>query len=173
MITFKQFTADPKLKADALTFLSQVTLSSKLGTEPREEVLEYLRASVDNKVYTVYRGLSLGRIQSHEKKELYSLLAVGKPVPEKYAIPDSGQTVIHTTTKLSVAKRYARGGAVSIVYAIEVPSNFIIFDSNNINNCFNRQEVPADDWNYFRSEAEVLVSKKAQFKTSIISFNIV
>lgn len=167
---FFEFNESTDTKDVALDFIKQVTLSSKLGNDPSALVIAYLRQSVKTGDYLVYRGISIGSLTPDQRRYFRANpINVGDEIPEMFRIPNQGQTVIHTTTKISVAKQYARGGELSLVYELVIPNDQVLFDSAYVSKCFKEADFDHNTWSYFKIEKEVLVQQGSQFSTKVIA----
>lgn len=174
MKTFAQVMEDfSDAKQKAITFLDQVTLSSRFGTEPDMYVRHVLKPSTypltgpDQTGRTaLYRGINLNHLDSSAKDALKGL-AVGSSVPAEYERPNTGQILIHTTTDQSIAEKYAGDGCF-MVFEMMVPNYDIIADTSQLRQSFSDDDFTPDNWKYFDNESEVLVALKAMFSTRIL-----
>lgn len=148
-------------KSQSISFLNHVTLSSRLAPQPSNGVVEFLSKTRNQETYKLYRGLSLDGNE-------FSSLKPGDEVPDNLARPNGNQTVIHTTSDIDVARKYASGKDVSFVYEIEVSPDQVLFDANNLSECFDDEDMSDDKLKYFLGEKEVMLFRNAVFKATVL-----
>jgi hypothetical protein len=173
MKRFKEFISEEMtyddIKYEALKFINLITTSSKLGTLPKKEVLSYLAKTKKQSEYNVFRGIRLFDLSVIDKNEIENNMSIGSEVLGKFTRPNNGQAVIHTTHDLSIAENYAECNQLSLVYQMTLNSDGVIFDSNGVLKIFDKSDLLPEDYDYFRTEKEVLVYPDADFTTKIIS----
>lgn len=135
----------------ALSFVEHITDSSRLGVAPNNVVRSFLRATVTDGSYQVYRGLCLPAYDHS--------LVIGKDAPEQYHRPLAGPVCIHASLSRSVAESYAR--APGFVMGILTGSHNVLFDSRQAERVF--PDLSDDMRAYFRESQEVLLNLDAQF----------
>lgn len=146
----------------ALLFLDHITTSSRLGVIPDRATLSFLRATVENKTYRLYRGIALDGHHTEAK--------VDDPLDEKLARPEGAQLVIHTTKNLEFAFDYARGKGSGIVYRILCDSSQVMFDGTRAKEIF--PDLSKENQDYFKNSKEVLLFKDSIMQTRVLALNI-
>lgn len=179
MIGYRQFCEDfTSGKTKAKTFIDQITISSRFGVAPDDSVRRFLQPTMwgmprlkdGSAAVTVYRGLNLNHLDSHEKDALRGL-QVGSSVPQQYQRPNTGQILIHTTKDRQVAEKYA-GNGTRMVIRMLVPYLDVVCDTSNLRLVFDESDFTPEDWNYFDNESEVLVDLDSQFRAEIVEVSV-
>lgn len=135
----------------ALSFVNHITDSSRLGVAPNNVVRSFLRATVRDGSYQVYRGLCL---PSYDHSPV-----IGKDAPEQYHRPLAGPVCIHASLSREVATGYAR--APGFVMGMLTGSHNVLFDSRQADRIF--PDLSPEMSEYFRESQEVLLSPDAEF----------
>jgi hypothetical protein len=144
--------------ANGLGSLHKILLSSNysnkdIGLSPEGKA--FLQQTVEGPI-TVYRGITLrkDRVTSEQFKELKSL-SLGNIVP-KWASSNNKNSYTSASKSLAVASRYAKGGGI-VMEARAEPEQILVDTTKLQQLAIDSDEFDEDDFNYMKSEKEVIL----------------
>ena len=149
----------------AAKFIDQVFLSSEFGTNKylTPEVVTWLQKHCCKPGdYTLFRGIGPSITKKQDKVE-WNCIHVNEPVPDKYLYPEQlrHRAVVHTSLSKVQAKYFASGSTAALVFEIEVPSKYVLFDGTMFAKVFTSNDFDEGDYAdhvaYFKSSKEVLL----------------
>jgi len=145
----------------SLKIVRDMILSSKLTPKKlTPDVAKYLRQTVTEKKYKLYRGIGIIKNRvAKQNIEILNNLQVEDKIPEFLSRQVS--TISSYTKKKIIARRYSEG-TIEIVVQAEIPSNKVLVDLENLEKLLkgSKQKIlDSDDFKYFKTDKEVFVKE--------------
>jgi len=168
MKTFTQFLESENVVQQAVTFLHLVTLASRNGAMPSDEVLTFLSQTAKGDGYKLFRGLSIANMTKQEAEEFYQLKA-GDEVPERFLSPSGSQVTLHATKSRAVAESYSQEGVAGLVIEFDATLDQVICDTTNLTDIIGFSQLDdMDDWEYFAQAQEVLLYRDSVKSAKVV-----